>query len=426
MNYTEAIDFLKARTKFGINLGLDRIRELLKRMGNPHMQGIKFVHITGTNGKGSTSAMLASILKAAGNRTGFFSSPHLHSYCERFRIDGELISEEELAQILTELAPHLLQMEQEGFEPPTEFEVSTAIALCWFAKKKVDYAVMEVGMGGSIDSTNVIPAKTQIITSVALDHVDYLGHKLAEIAEVKAGIIKQGAAVFTPCSGEALQVIRAKAKQMGAAVFTLPQDFSYRIKFHSIGGQCIDFMGEQVIEDIYLPLLGAHQAQNCALAIAAALHLCIDDRSIRHGIIDTQWYGRLELLCNKPTILIDGAHNVEGMQVLSKALSDYFPDKRIIAVLGMLADKEREESMHVLLPHISQAVFTRPPNERAKDWQRLAESAKAYQIPYECIESIDEAVGKAMAMQGQDDLLLVAGSLYLVAEARAYLLEVLI
>lgn len=424
MNYAEAIDFLKARTKFGINLGLGRITELLRRMGNPHLQGIKFIHVTGTNGKGSVSAMLSSILTAAGKKTGFFSSPHLHSYCERFRIDGEMIPEDELAEVLTELAPHLVAMAEEGFEPPTEFEVSTAIALCWFYKKDVEFAVMEVGMGGSIDSTNVIPAKTSIITSVAMDHMDYLGSTIAEIAEVKAGIIKEGAAVFTPCADEALTVIAEKCIKENAVLYTMPDDFGYNLNAFGFDGQYFDYESANAeISNIYLPLLGAHQPQNASLAIAAALHNGIDEQAIRKGIAEVMWSGRIELFSREPLILIDGAHNVESMTALRNALLDYFPDRKIVAVLGMLADKEREQAMAVILPHISKAVITRPPNDRAGDWQKLANIAEAYNVPAECIEDISEAVKRGKELQGKGELLVISGSLYLIADARACLLE---
>lgn len=424
MNYAEAIDFLKARTKFGINLGLGRITELLRRMGNPHLQGIKFIHVTGTNGKGSVSAMLSSILTAAGKKTGFFSSPHLHSYCERFRINGEMIPEDELAEVLTELAPHLVAMAEEGFEPPTEFEVSTAIALCWFYKKGVEFAVMEVGMGGSIDSTNVIPAKTAIITSVSMDHMDYLGNSIAEIAEVKSGIIKKGAAVFTPCTGDALTVIADKCMQKKAMLYTMPNDFGYELCTFDFNGQYFDFESESaLIQHIYLPLLGAHQPQNASLAIAAALHNGIDEQAIRKGIAEVMWNGRIELFSREPLILIDGAHNVESMTALRNALLDYFPDRKIVAVLGMLADKEREQAMAVILPHISKAVITRPPNDRAGDWQKLANIAEAHNVPAECIEDISEAVKRGKELQGKGELLVISGSLYLIADARACLLE---
>ena len=426
MNYEEAIAFLKARTKFGINLGLARITELLRRMGNPHLQGIKFVHVTGTNGKGSTSAMLSAILTEAGYKTGFFSSPHLHTYRERFRVNGEMISEEELANILTQIAPHLTQMAEEGFEPPTEFEVSTAIALCWFYQQGVDMAVMEVGMGGLIDSTNVVPAKTAIITSVAMDHMEYLGHTVEEIAAVKAGIIKKDAHVYTPCTGSVLTVIENKVKEENASLFTLGNDFSIDLVAHDTNGQYFDYKDKNfALKNIYLPLLGAHQPRNAALAIAASLDLGIAEKAIREGIKKVNWKGRLELISKDPAILLDGAHNAEGMQALAIALEDYFPNKKIIAVLGMLADKEREQAMRILLPKISYAIISRPQNDRARDWQTLADIAKNYGVEAECIENISEAVAKGMQLQHDYDLLLISGSLYLIADARAYLLEAL-
>ncbi|MCL0068120.1 Mur ligase family protein, partial [Peptococcaceae bacterium] len=196
MNYGEAIKYLKNLTKFGINLGLDRITELLRRVGNPHLK-LKVIHIGGTNGKGSVANMVASVLQAAGYKTGIFTSPHLHKYTERYRINGEQISEARVAEILTMLKPHLDDMVLEGFECPTEFEVSTAIAFCYFYEEDVDLVVLEVGMGGAIDSTNVVHPLVSVITNVDMDHVEYLGNTICEIARTKAGIIKRGVPVVT-------------------------------------------------------------------------------------------------------------------------------------------------------------------------------------------------------------------------------------
>ncbi|PHJ37027.1 hypothetical protein P378_18815, partial [Desulforamulus profundi] len=226
MTYEQAIKYLKSLTKFGINLGLSRIQELLQRLGNPHHR-LNIIHIGGTNGKGSTTAMIASILRAAGYKTGMFTSPHLHSYTERFLINGEPIAEARLAQLINDIRPHLDNMVTEGFEHPTEFEVSTALALLYFALEETDYVALEVGLGGTIDSTNVVTPLVSVITNVSLDHMDYLGSSVGEIARVKAGIIKKGVPVVTAAEGIALEVIQQAAEANYSRLIRMGKDVTW-------------------------------------------------------------------------------------------------------------------------------------------------------------------------------------------------------
>ena len=425
MDYSQSIGFLKQRTKFGINMGLGRIEELLKRLGNPHRQGIKFVHVAGTNGKGSTAAMIASVCAAGGKRTGFFSSPHLTSYCERFRINGQEIKEEQLADLVTVIKPHLDAMAAEGWEPPTEFETSTAMALLWFAKEGVDIAVMEVGLGGSIDSTNVIDAEIAVITSVARDHMVYLGETIPEIASVKAGIIKSGATVFTACCGEALRVVESTAKDKGAVLHVFSDDFQTTLSENSECGQVFNFRGfGQAYNDLMLPLLGRHQLANAALAVAVACKLGMGEAATRRGLQAVKWAARLETLSKEPLVVIDGAHNVEGMESLAAAVRDYWSDRSIVAVLGMLADKERAEGLAKILPVIDSAVISRPDNDRAGDWQMLYDICQKHGVSAVMEEDIEKACVLGLEKLKDNGMLLVSGSLYLVARAREYLLSV--
>ena len=420
MNYQESIDFLKSRTKFGINMGLSRIEELLRRLGNPHKK-LQYIHVTGTNGKGSTCAMIASVCKEAGYRTGFFSSPHLHSYIERFRINGTEISEKRLAEILTQIAPHLTAMHSEGWEDPTEFEISTAVALLYFAEEQVDMAVMEVGMGGSIDSTNVIDAKIAVITSVAMDHMSYLGNTIDEIAAVKAGIIKKGSAVFTACQNTPLAVIRSAAQNNQAQVFSSPEDFSFQLQSNTVDGQIFDFHGEgKSYYGIKLSLLGRHQLSNAALAISVCIYLGVEEAVIKKGIERAVWPARLEIISSNPLILLDGAHNTEAFTALTAALREYWSQKRIVAVLGMLDDKNRQEALSSILPCLAQAVITHPLSERASDWQYLATICEEAGVPSVREENINKACEIAVSMVKETDLLLVCGSFFLVAAAREY------
>ncbi|NLI12717.1 MAG: bifunctional folylpolyglutamate synthase/dihydrofolate synthase, partial [Peptococcaceae bacterium] len=301
MNFNEAIAFLNNLTKFGINLGLGRIEELLNRVGNPHRK-LKIVHIGGTNGKGSTTAILASILQAAGYRAGVFTSPHLHSYTERFRINGVEISRERLAGLIEELRPHLEDMVAGGFEHPTEFEVGTALAFLYFSREMLDFALMEVGLGGAIDSTNVAPSMLTIITNIAMDHMDYLGHTIEEIARVKAGIIKPGVPVITAASGEGLSVLEETCRQKGCRLTQVGRDVTWEHISHSLAGQNLTIRGVRATyHDLALPLLGSHQQVNAATAVAAAevlmeMGVDISAAAVRSGLAAANWPGRLEIM----------------------------------------------------------------------------------------------------------------------------------
>ncbi|MGI5891548.1 MAG: bifunctional folylpolyglutamate synthase/dihydrofolate synthase [Bacillota bacterium] len=428
MNYQESMHLLQELTKFGINQGLTRVEELLRRLGNPHKSGLKFAHIAGTNGKGSVSAMLASIFSEAGYKTGFFSSPHLHSYRERYRIDGRMIDEEEVAALLTEISTHISEMVAQGFESPTEFEVSTALALLCFARRKVDWAVIETGLGGSIDSTNVIDSQLAVITNVGIDHRNYLGDTIAEIAAVKAGIIKEGSVVVTGAEGEALRIIEEKACLMNAPISVLPRDFCYYAQNYSLRpdnlGQTFTVITQQAVyKDLFLPLLGQYQLANAALAVLAAEKMGLGQAAIARGLANTDWPGRLEILSQKPLVVMDGAHNSHGMAALAACLQQYWPEKKIVAVMGMLADKDRREALARILPQLAHLIITKPPSQRAGDWQYLADLALEYGLPTEREADITVACDKALQKLDDDGLLLVCGSLYLLADARKWLLE---
>ncbi len=428
--YAAALRFLEDCTKFGINLGLGRIERLLQLMDEPHKAGVKYLHIGGTNGKGSVSAFLSAILRVAEQKCALFSSPHLHSYRERYRINGEMISRSKLVAQIERIKPLLAQMQAEGAEQPTEFEVSTALALRYFSDSCVDYAVMEVGMGGEIDSTNVILPELSVITNVAMDHMDYLGHNPAEIATVKSGIIKEGRPAFTAAAdAEVLAVLADKAAAVGAPLYVLGRDFAVADAVHDEVGQTFTFCDLRrgmELPDLQINLLGAHQLNNAALAVAAALELGIDVAAIYAGLSAARWPGRLEVISDEPLIVLDGAHNTAGMQALSAAIREYWPNKKIVAVLGMLADKERREALQNLLPLLDKAVICRVPSYRAGDWESLGEVCVEFGVPYELVEEVSAAVDAGMVLAAEEnaDMLLISGSLYMLADARAHLLGV--
>ena len=426
MEYREAMDYLENLTKFGFNFGLGRIEELLRRLGNPHTK-IKVVHIGGTNGKGSTTAMLAAILKESGLRVGMFTSPHLHSYTERYRINGELIGQERIAEMISRLRPHLEDMVREGFEHPTEFEAGTAMAFLYFAEEEVDLLLLEVGLGGAIDSTNVITPVVSVLTNIAMDHMDYLGNTLKEITTVKTGIIKHGVPVVTSAKNPvALEVIEAACQEKGSALTVVGRQVTLEQKEFSTEGQRFSiFTPQHSYEDLTLPLLGRHQLTNAAGAVGVIevlqkLGYNIPEEAVRQGIAKTNWPARLEIMRQKPTVLVDAAHNLDGVESLKQALLDYFPGKKVILVLGMLGDKERSKVVAELTPLAASVVITKPNSPRAGDWELLAYEARKFVDKVVLIESITEAVDAALAMAGEEDLVCITGSFYMVAEAREH------
>ncbi|MEG6513099.1 folylpolyglutamate synthase/dihydrofolate synthase family protein [Desulforamulus ruminis] len=428
MNYQQAMDYLKELTKFGINLGLDRIEELLRRLDRPqHL--LKIIHIGGTNGKGSTSAMVAGILGAAGYRTGLFTSPHLHSYTERFVLGGEPIEEETLARLISEIKPHLDDMVSEGWEHPTEFEVSTALALLYFARERTDFVVLEVGMGGAIDSTNVVMPMVSVITNVTLDHMDYLGQRVEEIAQVKAGIIKPGIPVVTAAQGSPLEVIRRAAETSNSRLVQVGRDVSWFPSDHSgnFRTQQFEVMGLFNRYPVELPLLGPFQQINAATAVAAVellfsrLDQPIPFDAVIRGLLRVHWPGRFEVMGGEPTLVIDGAHNHAGAMALKQALQTFFPHRKIIFVLGMLADKERAKVVAELVPLARAVVVTRSNSPRAGDWTQLADYVRKELDQVTLVEDVGSAIKTALAMASPGEVVCVTGSLYMIAEAGAWL-----
>jgi len=343
MDYNQAVGYLQNLTRFGVNLGLDRITELLQRLGDPHLT-LKVVHIGGTNGKGSTLAMVSSILKAAGYRAGAFSSPHLRSYTERYTINGEEIAPEHMAGLIDLIHPHLEDMIREGFESPTEFEVCTALAFQYFLEEKADFLVLEVGLGGAIDSTNVVKPLVSVITNVSLDHLDKLGNTTKKIAEVKAGIIKSGVPTVTAQEeGEALEIISAECLRKGSPLILVREDhgeppqkgfvFWSADGAGTLEGQRFSIRGmRDNYNSLQLSLLGRHQLANAAAAVAAVEALAqegyaISREAVFQGLAAAEWPARFEVFRGDPPVVLDGAHNHAGAKELRRALEEYFPGR---------------------------------------------------------------------------------------------------
>ncbi|WP_088228932.1 folylpolyglutamate synthase/dihydrofolate synthase family protein [Desulfosporosinus sp. FKB] len=427
--YQASLDYLVNLTTFGMNFGLDRIRELLKRLGSPEKK-LRVVHVGGTNGKGSTTVMIARILREAGYKVGVFTSPHLHDYRERMTINGQMIPKETMIQIIDDLRPQLEAMVTEGFEHPTEFEVSTALALLYFAQEEIDYALIEVGLGGAIDSTNVVTPLISVITNVAMDHMDYLGPDLVSIANVKAGIIKPESLVVTAAQNpDVIQVLRNTAQANSVPLYLVGEDVNWESIWSGELEQEFDLVGlHSTYYKLRLHLIGLHQLRNAATAVTVCELLqsnygvTIPREAVYAGLRNVEWPGRLELLSLKPKILLDGAHNVDGAQALAEALPLYSRD-RLILCFGMLADKEREKVVDMLVPMAEEIIVTRPNSARAGDWTSLGRLAEKHGRPVQCIEDPKEAVIYALSRLGEKDMLCVTGSLYMLADARQALIE---
>jgi len=427
MNYEEAMNYLADLARFGFNFGLCRIEELLNRLGNPHRY-LKTVHIGGTNGKGSTAAMLASILLKAGYRVGIFTSPHLHFFTERYRINGVEITPEKIAELVGEIRPYMEIMVAQGFEHPTQFEAATALAFLYFYREKVDFLVLEVGLGGAIDSTNVVTPLVSVITNIGMDHMDYLGNTINEIAGIKAGIIKPGIPVVTAAGGEGLSVIKKTCRERNARLILVGRDVTWGHIGNTGSGQSFFIRGRRnTYENLFLPLLGRHQQVNAATAVAAAEILtdsgyAVTSEAVREGLAAVNWPGRLEIVRKDPLVIIDGAHNYDGAKSLRRALEEYLPGKDLILMIGMLGDKEHTKVLSELAVNARVVVVTKPDNPRAGNWRHLAAEAGRYSSEVYLVEDIGAAVAKALSVAGRDEAVCITGSLYMIAEARKILL----
>ncbi|MBQ1343189.1 MAG: bifunctional folylpolyglutamate synthase/dihydrofolate synthase [Firmicutes bacterium] len=419
MEYAEALAKLHSLNRFGIRPGLSRVRELLRRLSDPQLDPkTRYIHVAGTNGKGSCGAMLESVFRVAGKKTGFFSSPHLLHHCERYRIDGRPLPEADFARLFTQVWERIGEMEKEGWETPTEFEAVTALSLLAFGEAGVEWAVMECGLGGLYDSTNVIPAEIALITNVGFDHMDYLGSTVEEIAAQKAGIIHAGQTVITAAEGAALSVIEAKAREHGDPLLVAGRDFEAGVRSCSDRGFTLDVdcAGRRYC-GLELPLLGRHQVLNAACAIQAAETAGVPEEFIREGLAAVRWPCRLEPVSREPLVIIDGAHNEPGLKALAEALELYWPGKRICGLIGMLDDKQREQALSHILPRLDKVIVTRPGYPtRSRDWAGVGDIARAYGKEPLLME--DSAAALDAALDTDCDMVLICGSLYLAADLR--------
>ncbi|MFQ5945427.1 MAG: bifunctional folylpolyglutamate synthase/dihydrofolate synthase [Anaerolineae bacterium] len=400
---------------------LDRVRRLVQALGNPERR-YRIVHVAGTKGKGSTCAMVESVLRAIGLRTGLYTQPHLHTFRERIRVAGRMISEEGFVKQLSAL--RLLVEETPGL---TTYEIATALALRHFAQEGVEVAVVEVGLGGRLDATNVVMPAVSVLTRIGYDHTDILGTRLDQIAAEKAGIVKPGRpVVMAPQRPTADRTVARICRERGAPLTRVARLFSWQRQSWDLSGQDLDLSGPhgQALDGLRIPLLGEHQLENAATAVATCLGLAeegavLSEAGLRDGLASTIWPGRMEILSASPLLVVDGAHNVDSAQALARALSDYLASREISWILGFLTGHDPRAFFRGIFQLGGRAILTRSQHPRAVEPDRLAQIARSLGTRFEVVSSTATALDRALSVAGSRDLICATGSLSIVAEVRA-------
>jgi len=427
MTKVDPVAWLYSFDRIGWKFGLERTNELLDCLGNPHQQ-LQIIHVAGTNGKGSVCLFISSILQKAGYNVGVYLSPHLQRFSERIAVNNDEISEHDLTMLVEKIRPLVDGMIKKE-NTPTFFEITTAIAFEYFKEKKIDYAVIEVGLGGRFDATNVVMPLVSVITNISLEHTDILGKDIRSIATEKAGIIKDHAPVITAATNDALNTITTIAQEKNAPLRTIEKN-SWKRTSHDLHTQHFTIQGSLKDYRVKTSLLGQHQGENIALALATIEQLqmngvYVSDNDIVEGITTATNPGRMEIISEHPLILLDGAHNPGGMRMLVKTLKEDFTYDNLILVLGILKDKDLEEMLRIILPSADHIILTQSTSPRACD-PFLLETIIKKQDPHKhaIVEpSLPKALEQARALLKPKDLLCVSGSLFTVGEARTYLLH---
>lgn len=434
MDYRESLRYLLSFTDFeklpgsaysAANFDLRRMAELLSLLGNPHLKP-RTVHIAGTKGKGSTAAMIASALSSAGYRTGLYTSPHLHTFRERMTVDGHTIEEETFADIVGRVRPAVEEVNRRHqYGELTTFEILTAVAFSFFDESGVDYQVLETGLGGRLDATNVVLPRVCVITSISRDHTEVLGDTLAQIAGEKAGIIKRGARVVSaPQHPEAAAVIEDACRRNETPLVVVGRDVKWSRITADSSGQSLEVEGTKGSYRLAIPLLGAHQLENAATAVAALEALGVESRSIADGLARVSWPGRLEVLRREPTLMVDGAHNADAARRLKEAIAQYFDRERLILVIGASSDKDVAGMIAELAPMANTVIATRSRHPRSMTMEPLIDELRRQGIEGVVSENVGDAVERALSIAGAKDLVCVTGSLFVAAEAREHVLGI--
>ena len=417
MNYAEAINYIDNKSRLGIEPGLANITELLGRLGNPQ-DDVKCIHIAGTNGKGSVFAFVQEAFIQAGFCVGRYISPSVFGYLEKFQLDRRWMSENEFCEILEEVAEVTETMVREGLHSPTAFEIETAVAYLYFKRKKVDIALIECGMGGRLDATNVLnnPAMC-VFAPIGMDHMQFLGDSLTQIAKEKAGIIKNNVVCVSAVqTGEVTAVLEEVCREKGSELFTVKD-----IEQIETETEQSSFVYEG--EKYFIRLIGPHQVENACLALEVLKvlgdrypELYVSRECIKDALYSTEWLGRMSKLSDNPLVYADGAHNVHAWKALDKSLKKYFTNKRIIFIIGVLKDKDYETMLDILEPHIFKAVTITPPGPRALPAEVLTDCMKSRGIDVYTATHIKNAGEMAAEMAGENDVIMICGSLSFLAE----------
>lgn len=423
MKYEEAMKYITEVGNFGSNYGLERTYKLLEHLGNPE-RDLKLIHIAGTNGKGSTTSMITEILMGEGYKVGMYTSPFIEEFEERIQINRNNIPKESLAILMDEIKVAVDKVIEAGYNHPTEFEIITVLMLLYFKKENIDFGVIEVGLGGALDSTNVIKPIIQVITSISFDHTNLLGNTLEKIAREKAGIIKKGIpTVIYPQQEEVLKVIKNKCFEMDSELYIANNE---NLKFKNIVNldkpyQLLKYNNEI---DILLPLLGEHQIINLSVAMQAIEVLNnknIIDISIANivkSIKNVSWKGRLEVLSNNPYVVIDGAHNIQGIKTLSRNIKKYFKYENLYLILGILADKDVEEMIKIITPMAKKVYSVTPNSIRGELAESLKDEVSKFNKNCKAFDKYEEAYLEALNDASEKDLILASGSLYMIGDMR--------
>lgn len=427
--YQQALDYLYRFVDYSLvrnfrhtpeKFNLDRMEAFLALINRPQLS-YPVIHVAGTKGKGSTAALIASVLRANGYRVGLYTSPHLQEFNERIQVNGQPVDPQELVSLIDDLRPAIDQTEE-----ITWFEITTGMAFEYFRRKQVDVAVIEVGLGGRLDATNVVHPLVSVITSLSMDHVNILGDTLAKIAYEKAGIIKPGRPLaLAPQQAEAREVVERIAAERGSPVFAVGRDLQAVPLAHNLDGQSLRITlasGESC--ELAIPLLGLHQVENAATAYAALLlarqqGLAIRDEAIQAGFAQVEWPGRFELLRREPPVIVDSAHNRDSAQRLRQALDDYLPGRDVVLLFGASEDKDVAGIYEELLPRVREVIATQSIHPRAALAENLAEQAILAGRPAQAVMPLEAAVEVALQHAGEDAVVLAAGSLFIAAAVRA-------
>lgn len=427
MDYKSAIQYIHDSYRFGIKLGLDNMRTLLESLGNPQAN-LKFIHIAGTNGKGSTASFITQTLQEAGYRVGKYISPYIEVFNERIQINNQLIADDELADCTAIVKAAIDKLQTEQGVKPTEFEIVTAIGFIYFARQAVDFVVLEVGLGGRYDATNVIAAPlVTVITNIAMDHTQYLGDTIEAIAREKAGIIKDGAVVISAQKDARAQTVIAEV----AAAQNAPLK---EIPWRSAQVVTSDYCGTDFYyldQRYHINLLGLYQVQNACLAIEVLNQLsrqgvAISRAHVINGLKNTKWRGRYELIAKNPTVIIDGAHNVDGMAAFAQAIDHYDSGNQRIGIFGMMADKEIDAVIGYIVDRFTRLYLIEPPNPRALPLKQLERQLRVagYTGSIVCLKDLDQIVEVIVRYHNQAVTIYGFGSLYFIGEMRKRVLSI--